>query len=256
MSRARQVLLQPSRLGTIVFVVAVAIVCVLLGRWQLSRLEERRALNAALEARSELPALTMTDVIGALDDGTPATELEFRRVVVDGSFRPDEEVLQRNRSHEGQSGFHVVTPFLFDDGRAVMVRRGWVPAALEEPPVAEAEPPRGPVTITGLLRAPERPEGFGPSDPEDGALERVFWIDPHRLDAQTTESLVDIVIDLEHSTGNTPRQLPEPLPPLAFDEANHLSYAIQWFSFAVIALVGIAAYARSRWFRDGAAPSG
>lgn len=233
---------------------AVAVACVLLGRWQLARLEERRDLNAALEARGELPALSMAEVIAALDEGTPATQLEFRRVIVEGTYRPAEEVLQRNRAHEGQAGFHVVTPLVFDEGRAVMVRRGWVPAALDDPPVVEALPPEGTVAVTGVLRAPERPGGFGPSNPADGVLERVFWIDPRRLDDQTTESLVDIVVDLDPSAGS-PGRLPEPLPPLSFDEANHLSYAIQWFSFAAIAVVGITAYARSRWFRDGTRPS-
>ena len=228
----------------------MAVACVLLGRWQLSRLEERRALNAALETRTELPALTMDDVIAALDEGTPATELEFRRVSVTGTYQPDEEVLQRNRSHEGQAGFHIVTPLVFDMEHAVLVRRGWVPAALDEPPVPEAAPPAGTVTINGLLRAPERRSGFGPTDPQTGELARAFWIDPLRLDPQTSSSLVDVVIDLD-ALDAPPGQLPEPLPPLAFDEANHLSYAIQWFSFAVIALVGIAAYARTRWFRDG-----
>ncbi|HEX9765226.1 MAG TPA: SURF1 family protein [Nitriliruptorales bacterium] len=246
------VLLQPSRIATLAFVLAVAVTCVLLGRWQLSRLAERRALNEALESRIDLPAMDLADLQGELERGTPPEQLEFRRIVLEGRFAAEEEVLQRNRSHEGRQGFHVVTPLIVSEDLAVLIRRGWVPAALDDPPINEAEPPRRPATVTGLLRAPERHTGFGPQDPATGVLERVFWVDPQRLDRQTTRTLLDVVVDLRTVVPQNSRDLdlPEPLPDPSFDEANHLSYAIQWFSFAVIAVVGIGFYARSQWFRD------
>lgn len=262
MSRARDVLFRPSRLATIGFVVAVAVACALLGRWQLSRLAERRALNDALERRIEQPAVPLAVVVAELAAGVPIDDLEFRIVTVTGAFVPGEEVLQRNRSHEGQQGFHVVTPFRIDDratdgAESVLVRRGWVPVANDEPPVAAAAPPSGLVTITGMVRTPERHGGFGPSDPATGVLERVFWADPRRLDDQVSGNLIDLVIDLRsiHPATAERHLLPKPLEDPRFDEANHLSYAVQWFSFAVIALVGIAAYARSQWFRRTGQPA-
>lgn len=250
MSRSREVLLRPGRIGTIAFVLAVAVACVLLGRWQLARLEERRSDNERLEARSELPPLGFDELVTTLSDGTPVDDLEFRRVEVTGTYIPDDEVLQRNRSHQGRQGFHVLTPLDVRNGTGLLVRRGWVPVALDEPPVAEAAPPPGTVTVTGLLRTPERFGGFGPSDPDEGQLERVFWADPERLEPQTSIALVDVVVDLQLQQPATGGDVLESLPELAFDEANHLSYAVQWFSFAVIAVVGLVAYAATRWFRD------
>lgn len=252
MSRTREVLLRPGRIGTIVFVLAVAVACVLLGRWQLSRLDERRDLNATLEQRRELPPLDIDELVDELEQGTQPDELEFRRLTVEGVYHWEYEVLQRNRGHQGQQGFHVITPLLITDELAILVRRGWVPVELDEPPVDEAEPVKRRVTVTGLLRAPERHEGFGPSDPETGELERVFWADPQRLDDDTPFALVDMVVDLQTSEPPQTRDLdyPVPLPELTFDEANHLSYAVQWFSFAVIAIVGLGAYAATRWFRE------
>lgn len=254
----RAVLLRPSRIATIAFVLAVAVACVLLGRWQLSRLAERRALNEALESRIDLPAEPLDGLLAELDAGVPITELEFRTVTVTGVFGFQEEVLQRNRSHEGRQGFHVLTPLHLRDETAVLVRRGWVPVALDDPPIDEAEPPHGQVTVTGIVRAPERHSGFGPADPGSGTLERVFWANPRRLDRQVSNPLVDLVIDLRSIDPPPTRDLdlPVPLATPSFDEANHLSYAIQWFSFAIIALVGIGFYARSQWFRGDAVAKG
>jgi surfeit locus 1 family protein len=249
-SRTREVLLRPGRIGTIAFVLAVAVACVLLGRWQLSRLQERRDLNAALEARSAEAPMTFDELVEAHEAGTSPEDLEFRRVTVEGQLATEFEVLQRNRGHQGQQGFHVVTPLIVRTDLGILVRRGWVPVALDDPPVLEAAAPGGTVTVSGLLRAPERHDGFGPRDPETGDLARVFWADPQRLDDQVPFALVDMVVDLQSLDPPHPGELPEPLPPLEFDEANHLAYAVQWFSFAVIAIVGLAAYARTRWFRE------
>ncbi len=246
-------LLRPAALVSHLLVLAVAVACVALGLWQLDRLAAVREDNARLAERLEAPPVDLTTLTGG---PVPEADLEFRSVTASGTYRHDEEVLQRNRDHQGQTGFHLLTPLELEDGEVVvLVRRGWVPSELSDPPVEQTAPPSGTVTLTGILERPVPQPGFGPQDPDEGHLERVFHTDTARLDRQVDGELFPMVLRLETqqpplNTG--PGQLPFALPGPELDEANHLSYAVQWFSFAVIALITYGAW----WFtrqrrRDG-----
>jgi surfeit locus 1 family protein len=232
----RSDLLRPRALLGHLLVLTVAVTCVALGSWQLDRRGQVRDHNARLAERLDadpvdLAALAAT---GDVDDEV----LEFRRAEVTGVFRPDEEVLQRGQQDpRGQQGYHVLTPFELEDGSVVLVRRGWVPTGLDTPPVAEAAPPGGEVTVTGVLERPVSQPGFGPQDPPDGHLERVFHPDTERLDRQVTGDLLPIVLRAEGPPPAADAEFPILLERPVLDEANHRSYAVQWFTFAALALV-------------------
>ena len=250
-------LLRPKALLSHVLVLAVAVVCVVLGNWQLSRLAEVRANNALLAERLEAPALDLAELVGP--DAVDEEALEFRSVTATGVFRPDEEVLQRNRDHQGQQGFHLLTPLELQDGEVVLVRRGWVPASMSEPPVAEALPPDGAVTVTGILERPVSQPGFGARDPDDGHLERVFHTDTQRLDRQVEGALYPMVLRLETQDPpltDGPGELPLAIERPELDEANHLSYALQWYSFAALALITYGAWLFTRRRRTSGATEG
>jgi surfeit locus 1 family protein len=237
----RSDLLRPRALLGHLLVLTVAAACVALGLWQLDRLGQVRDHNARLAERMasapvDLGALAAA---GDLDDAA----LEFRAAEVTGTFRPEEEVLQRGQQDpRGQQGFHLLTPLDLGDGTAVLVRRGWVPTGLDTPPVAEAAPPSGEVTVTGLLERSVPQPGFGPQDPSDGHLERVFHPDTDRLDGQVSGDLLPVVLRLDADTVAADGGLPVPLERPVLDEANHRSYAVQWFTFAALALVTYGAW--------------
>jgi surfeit locus 1 family protein len=242
-------LLRPKTLISHVLVLTVAVTCVVLGQWQLDQLADIRDRNERSAARLAEPAI---DLAALADPGNTAAvdeaELEYRRVEVTGTYRSDEEVLQRNHSYQNQTGFHVLTPLELSDGGVVLVRRGWVPSALSEPPVTEAAPASGEVTVEGVLEAPVGQPGFGPTDPDDGLLRRVFHADTTRLDEQVDGSLFPMVlrIDAVPEGAATLDDLPVPPGPPTLDERNHLSYAVQWHAFALIALITYGAWLRTR----------
>lgn len=245
-------LLRPAALLSHVLVLTVVVTCVALGQWQLDRLALVRANNALLEERMQAPPLELADLV----DRRPVDDeaLEFRRVTARGSFRPEQEILQRGRQHRGQAGFAVLTPFALEGGGVVLVRRGTVPASMDEPPVAPAAPPDGVVELAGLLERPVPQPGFGPQDPDDGVLERVFHTDTARLDRQIDGELYPMVLRLQTDEPVAHDTLPVPPGPPALDERNHLSYAVQWHSFALIAAITYAAWWRTRLRRDGSTP--
>jgi len=242
-------LLRPKALLSHVLVLAVAVVCIALGNWQLSRLAEVRATNALLAERLEAPALELADLLGPDAGSVDEEALEFRSVTATGVFRPQQEVLQRNREHQGQQGFHLLTPLELQNGEVVLVRRGWVPATYSDPPVSVAAPPEGAVTVTGILERPVAQPGFGARDPEEGQLDRVFHTDTQRLDRQIDGELFPMVFRLETQDpplNDGPGEFPLAIVSPQLDEANHLSYALQWFSFAGLALITYGAWLWSR----------
>lgn len=207
--------------------VIVAATCVGLGLWQLRRLEERRALNAAIERGRARDPVVLTTAGGG-------SEVQpYTAVRASGAFDPEHEVLVYGRSLDGSSGHHVVTPLVFDDGTAVLVVRGWVPFGHQTAPVTEAAPPTGELTIRGFL-VPD--EGDGATVPDANGLTR-------RLDVQGIRStlpypVLPLAIQLTEQARPQASDLPVPIPPPELSEGPHLSYAIQWFSFAAVTLAG------------------
>ncbi len=244
MSDTRRTLLAPRMVLLHVLVLAVVLVLARLGTWQLSRHGEARERVAATEERIAATPVPITDALDGLrlDDTDELAALEFRSVSASGTWRVADEVLQRGRSHLGSAGYDVLTPLDLDDGTTVLVRRGSVPFDNDlRPPVDSATPADGPVTVQGSLeRSIPQPTGpLAQRDPEDGELDVVFHADLDRLGPQLVDGsdrLLPMVLRLEVVTPDGPDELPVPVAPPTPDAGPHLNYAIQWFSFAVIAI--------------------
>lgn len=238
-------LLRPAALVSHLLVLAVVVTCVVLGQWQLDRRAEARERNDLHEQRLAADPVDV-EALAASPDGVDDAALEYRRVEVTGTFLPDAQVLQRNRSFQGQGGFDVLTALEFAPGETVLVRRGWIPAGQGEPPVDRAAPPDGQVTVTGFLERSVPQPDFGARDPDQGVLTTVFHADLDRLGPQLPGEVFPMVVHLEQPEPAAPDGLPRPQPPPVFDEANHLSYAVQWHSFALIAATCYGFWWRSR----------
>ena len=109
--------------------VVFAVACALLSNWQFSRNQERAAQLALVAQNYDAAAVPLADVIplgGELDP-----QDEWRPVVLTGSYLARDTLLARNRPHGGTSAFEVLVPFRLDDGRVLLVERGWVPPGYE-----------------------------------------------------------------------------------------------------------------------------
>jgi surfeit locus 1 family protein len=220
------------RVAIVAIVAIVAVACIALGFWQLQRLADRRALNAEIRAaRAASPTTVRTaDDIGALS--------AFRPVVVEGTYDIDGEVLLYGRSLDGEPGHYVVTPLTLDDGSGVLVLRGWVPFSIDSVPVVEAAPTVRDVVVEGWLLAPE---SRGRSRPDRDGIVRT--LDISGIGERLPFELAPFAIQLR--TQDPPNaQLPVPVPAPELSEGPHLSYAIQWFCFAAVAVAGAAILVR------------
>ncbi len=212
------------------------IVFVLLGLWQLERHDERREFNERLEARLEAPTQSLEGLVA--EYGEDGEVLDLRRVEVAGTYAVADEVILRNRTQSGRSGHDVLTPLETGDGRAVIVDRGWVPIDVEGPPVVGAEPPSGEVVVYGIVRATQERGSLGPIDPATGRLDRISRIDVDRLQQQTPQDLYPFSIQLDKQNPSQAQDFPIPQPVPSPESGPHLSYAIQWFVFALVVAIG------------------
>jgi len=225
--------LRPRWIISHVLVVGLVVVMIILGFWQLQRLEDRRERNDAIVVRTAEPVVLVNDLVSVSDGFAVGEALQFRVVQATGVYEPDDEVLVRNRTFDGSPGYWVLTPLRLDDGDAVMVNRGWIPNDLETSPA----PPSGEVRVQGLVEPTRTAEGLQRADPADGVLTEVSRPDLARLSQQIAYPLLPVLIQLEGqepAIGDTPRILPRP----ELNDGPHLSYAVQWLIFTMIAVGG------------------
>ena len=233
-----------------VAVLAVAAVCVRLGFWQLDRLEQRRARNAAIEASLALaPVALDSGLVAALRrDPEP---LHFRRVRVRGVYAPEAEVIQRGRSLDGRPGVYLLTPMrVVGTDWAVLVNRGWAasPDALSLDPAPLSEP--GVREVEGILEL--FPAGVRETNPVERSVGETRVVSVQRLDPEVVRGrlatpLLTAAYVQQLPGGEAPPEGVYRLPLPEVGEGPHLGYAVQWFSFAAIAVIGLGVLAiRSR----------
>jgi len=216
--------LRPRDWGGALIALAAATLFVRLGIWQVHRLSQRRARNAVIAARRALPPL----VVEGRPEVAEPDALADRRVIAHGVFDYGGERLWPGRTYDGTPGVAVLTPLRLADGSAVYVDRGWVPSPdgvhIDRPAVREADT----ATVAGFAFATPRGRGD---------------IDVRRLQDSVSYPLLPYVLQQSPRAGGFGR-LPYRWPERALDDGPHLSYAIQWFSFAAITLVGTVALLR------------
>jgi surfeit locus 1 family protein len=213
-----------------------------LGFWQLSRLQERREQNALITQRLEMPPIELT--------GEPILnpdDMDYRPVIVQGVYDSAQEIVWKNRAHQGSPGAHVITPLrIAGADAAVLVDRGWIPYTQTAPDRrAVYQVPKGEVVVRGLLRQPDKRESsFLPADPTLSAgrprLDDWFWLEVGQIQQQVPYPLLPLIV--QQGPGPDPSQLPISGSDIELSEGPHLGYAIQWFSFAAIAIVGPVLY--------------
>jgi cytochrome oxidase assembly protein ShyY1 len=224
-------------LGLLAVAVVVAASCVLLGRWQLHRLEFKHHRNE-LVSRNIAATPVLPGRLLRVDRGPDAAD-QWRRVRTTGRYDPDHTLLVRNRPFDGQIGFHVLVPFVTAAGPALLVDRGWVPAGENATVVPDVpRPPPGEVAVTVRVRPSEPASTTG--TPPRGQVTRI--------DVSTIRQ--DLPYPAYGGYGELTREEPQPrdsparldLPELS--TGPHLAYAVQWFLFALMALGAYVVLAR------------
>lgn len=230
--------LRPKWVVSHVVMVGLIVAAVVLGFWQLDRLDQRRDTNDLVRDRLDEPMAEIGTLVSVDDPYRIGDDLRFRLASATGEYDADAEVLVLNRSRNGAPGYWVLTPLLLDDGSAVVVNRGWIPfSSGPGEPRPGTEAPTGPVAVGGMVRRTVEPQGLETADPADGVLDALARPDLARYQQQLAYRIMPVYLQLESQEPPGP-DFPIPLDRPELDDGPHLSYAVQWFIFATIGLVG------------------
>ena len=247
-------LITPKWVGFAVLMIAMSITMVGLSDWQLYRYHERHAINVRI-ADAKVAKPVPMDTIMSLAHPV-ASDHEWTRVTVTGTYAPDKTVIARERTVNSTVGFEIITPLVQANGSAVLIDRGFLPADNDNseelphvPPV-----PAGVVTVTGRVHDPE-------SEPDP----------PVRIDGQLTFRRVtpaSVRGDLGYAQlypdyvlldDQTPKavgsfaKIPADTQPAWLNAC----YTVQWAAFALIPIFGFIWQARKDAHdrRDGVIPT-
>lgn len=230
------------RVGIVAITLMVAAGCAAAGAWQWDRHVTRSASNATQRANADDAPVPLELLVGPGQPLDPADT--WRPAVVVGRYVPGSTVLLRNRPVDGRPAIGVLAVFSILEGplagQTLVVHRGWVAPSDD---VAEPEPvPTPPGTAVELvvrLRLSESPSGVAaaPGQVHRIDVEQVVLASGAELVAATAGGLLETYGVLVSESGEPAPGLREvPLPDTSF--GPHLSYAFQWWFFAVGSLVG------------------
>jgi surfeit locus 1 family protein len=212
---------------TVACVILFAILCGL-GVWQLERLQWKLALIATVNGHMTAAPVSL-DQIATL----PADQAQYRRVTLQGHFDHAKEAYVFTTDASGVPVYHVLTPFLTDSGKTLMVDRGAVPKEKLDPASRAAGNPGGETVVTGVWRAPDAPGLF---TPRPDSTHRIWYArDLAGIAAADHIRLSHPVLVEADSTPN-PGGWPKGGQTVVSFRNQHLSYAVTWFGLAIVLL--------------------
>jgi surfeit locus 1 family protein len=239
-------LFRRDRLATTIMVLLAAATCARLGIWQLDRLAQRRAFNAKVEINRALPTLDL-----------PSTEnlalQEYRAARVTGQYDFKRQFAIRNQEFGGQYGYRLITPLIIQDPSqpptgaplAVLVDRGWIPGPGNEQPEdwRKYDLP-GVVEAKGILRLEQHDpvaDGLASAAAASSGHFRTY-VDIEQFRSEVPYRLLPVYVQEDKAVTGDPPVASAIIPDL--DDGPHLGYAVQWFAFAALFVIGYPAIAR------------
>lgn len=209
-------------------------VCVALGGWQLQRLQWKEALIAEVEIAQTSSKFYIDTLPDELDE---LREKNFYPIMLPGEFVHEHEMHMIGRSLSGEPGFNVYTPFrIADNGRMVLVNRGWIPQNKKElANRPEDDQFGGTIFVNGFISATQGGSMFLPDHDVKGNV--WFWPDIERINAEKNLDMPHFTIEVVNADP-VPGKLPIPRVDYEIEFRNdHFNYAMMWFSMAFAGLV-------------------
>lgn len=213
--------------GWFLLVVAFAAGTVWLSSWQFDRREERVDRIELIIQNYDQSPVTLAELapLGLLN---PVDE--WRPVSVSGRYLVEHATLVRNRPLNGQPGFLQLVPFQLSDGQILIVERGWLPTgSLQDSPDFIPLPNSEPKDLVVRMRLDESETTRTAPTGQIANLD-ITLMAP-LLDSSPIDNFYGRLASEDPRSADYPTAMPKP----QLDEGNHLSYALQWILFGVMA---------------------
>ncbi len=200
-----------------------------LGGWQISRMEWKDAIITKIETANVQSPLTVDFIPDSAD---AYAELGFRKAKIRGEFISDVELHIAARFHKSQQGYHVHTPFRMEDGRIILLNRGWVPADLKNQEQRLDSVAEGWQELEVQIRTDNDSTMY---TPENQPIKNMwFHKDIELMSADSGYKLLPYAADVVGD--NNQKTLPVPSSGDIQLRNNHFEYSLTWFgmSFAIL----------------------
>jgi surfeit locus 1 family protein len=217
-----------------VITVAGLFLFISLGLWQLDRAAYKDDIKLRFEARLNADYRQFPAGVSASEPDW--SEMEFRKLILQGQYDPGLSMLIDNRIHKGKAGYHVLTPFKLNGGdNIVLVNRGWVAVGNSREQLPQIVAPAVDGSIRGIVSIP-RSDGFrmGKVSLSDEWPQVIPFVDIDAMQVQFQNQLLPMTIWLDPEQAGYYRRH---WNPVWADPEKSRAYAWQWFSFAAISVV-------------------
>lgn len=219
-----------------------------LSAWQFERRAERLAqIQLVLDNYDRVP-VPLSEVSWQQPVGRLASA-EWRPVEVSGTYLPGSERLVRNRPLTGRAGFLQLAALKLSDGRILIVERGWIATgSAGGMPEFSLEIAPSERTATVRLRSAEAAD---PAPSQNGSISAInlnFLAGELAARGEVITSFYGRLVSETPADSSYPVAMPKP----NLGEGNHLSYALQWILFALLAVIALVwAIRRERTLASG-----
>lgn len=215
------------KLWALVVTISMVVVFIELGKWQLSRADERNARQAQLDQLSNEPVVTVPGNPVKLED------FQYRQVDVRGRYRPEYTIFLDNKTYKGRAGYHVLTPLQINTSDwHIIINRGWVATGYDRSVLPEIKTQLGEEIITGIVVSPELRVLELSGSVDNGKVWDNFNLERYR---QMTKINLQpmMLLQTDHADDGLIRDWERP----DSGASKNIGYAIQWFSLAVTTII-------------------
>lgn len=215
-----------------------ALACVALGNWQMNRRNQVVAEIAKVTSNYDAKPVEFASVEKNFTTFDP--KAEWTPVVLTGSYVTADQRIVRNRPLSGTPGYEVLVPFTLENGKTVIIDRGWLPIGDKNAghPDSIPQPATGTVTVVARIKPPEPALNRGAPEGQ------IASIDLQQYASELSYPVLTGAYGQMASESSKAATNPVSFPPPSVDEGSHLSYALQWICFGVLAFVGFGYAAR------------
>ncbi len=234
-------------IGWLALTVAFAAACAALGSWQMDRRDKAVATVERVASNYGQAPISFDEAASVFEDFKQPRE--WTPVTMTGVYATEDTRIVRNRPLNGRPGYEVLVPLKLEDGKTVIINRGWLPIGNNNAghPDSVPDPPKGSVDVVARIKPAE-------PDVRAGAPEgQLASINLSEYQQQLEYPILTGSYGLLESESPTAATAPRPLPKPDIDTGPHLSYSLQWFAFGLLGFVGLGYAARQQALSDAAA---
>mgnify|MGYP001215067452 CR=1 FL=1 len=202
--------------------IIISLICFSLSIWQVKRLNWKEDLISNIEKAYNSDSININMLTGDLRN------FKFKNVYLEGIFINEKSMFLGPRVNKDQVGYHLITPFLFNDNRYILVNRGWLKK------IIKIKEQKKEYLIKGILKESDIKNIFTPKNNMEENL--WFYISTKQMSEFSGIKLVDnIFVDLIESNPNDKLTIINSSIPKIVN--NHLQYAVTWAILGLLFLV-------------------